>query len=142
LLIQISAERLAKISNKFIEGRLEMKRTYLTLLVFGLIAVIAAASAAHRSFASGRSKAAAPTEVKIDNFSFAPLKLTVSAGTTVRWTNRDDIPHTVVSEDNKTFKSEVLDTNQEFTHTFSKPGTYRYFCSLHPRMEAEIVVGE
>jgi plastocyanin len=142
LLIQIWAERPAEISNKFIEGRLEMKRAYLTLLVFGLVAVIAAASAAHRSFASGPSKPAAPTEVKIDNFSFAPLKLAVPAGTTVKWTNRDDIPHTVVSEDNKTFKSEVLDTNQEFTHTFSKPGTYRYFCSLHPRMEAEIVVGE
>lgn len=119
-----------------------MKRTYLALLTLGLIAVVGASAAAHRGSEGGASKATAPTEIKIDNFSFAPVKITVPAGTTVKWTNRDDIPHTVVSEDNKTFKSEVLDTNQEFTHTFSKPGTYRYFCSLHPRMEAEIVVGE
>lgn len=119
-----------------------MKRTYLVAFILCLIAIVGASAAAHRGSQSGASKAAAPTEIKIDNFSFAPVKMTVPTGTTVKWTNRDDIPHTVVSEDNKTFKSEVLDTNQEFTHTFRKPGTYRYFCSLHPRMEAEIVVGE
>jgi plastocyanin len=100
------------------------------------------AAAAHGGPANSASKASAPTEIMIDNFSFAPVKVTVPVGTTVQWTNRDDIPHTVVSEDHVTFKSQVLDTNQGFNHTFTKPGTYRYFCSLHPRMEAEIVVGE
>lgn len=78
-------------------------------------------------------------EVKIDNFSFTPSTVSVPAGTQVRWINRDDIPHTVVSED-KAFKSKALDTDDEFSYTFSKPGTYKYFCSLHPKMTATIIV--
>ena len=77
--------------------------------------------------------------VKIDNFSFSPATITVPVGTTVRWTNRDDIPHTVVSDD-KTFKSKALDTDEDFTYTFTKPGTYGYFCSIHPKMTAKVVV--
>ena len=79
------------------------------------------------------------TEVKIDNFSFSPATLEIKAGTTVTWTNADDIPHTVVSND-KVFKSKVLDTDQKFSFTFDKPGTYPYFCSLHPKMTAKVVV--
>jgi plastocyanin len=82
---------------------------------------------------------AANAEVKIDNFSFGPATLTVAAGTTVTWTNRDDIPHTVVSDD-KVFKSRVLDTDEKFSYTFSKPGTYPYFCSVHPKMTGKVVV--
>jgi plastocyanin len=82
---------------------------------------------------------AASAEVKIDNFSFSPATITVAAGTTVTWTNRDDIPHTVVSDD-KVFKSKVLDTDEKFSYTFSKPGTYPYFCSIHPKMTGKIVV--
>jgi len=78
-------------------------------------------------------------EVKIDNFSFSPAVLQIKAGTTVTWTNADDIPHTVVSND-KLFKSKVLDTEQKFSFTFDKPGTYPYFCSLHPKMTAKVVV--
>ena len=78
-------------------------------------------------------------EVKIDNFSFSPATLEIKAGTTVTWTNADDIPHTVVSND-KVFKSKVLDTDQKFSFTFDKPGTYPYFCSLHPKMTAKVVV--
>jgi plastocyanin len=78
-------------------------------------------------------------EVKIDNFSFGPAAITVPAGTTVTWTNRDDIPHTVVSDD-KVFKSKVLDTDEKFSYTFSKPGTYPYFCSVHPKMTGKVVV--
>jgi plastocyanin len=78
-------------------------------------------------------------EVKIDNFSFGPATLTVPAGTTVTWTNRDDIPHTVVSTDG-VFKSKVLDTDDKFSYTFSKTGTYPYFCSIHPKMTGKIVV--
>ncbi|HSY31671.1 MAG TPA: cupredoxin family copper-binding protein [Verrucomicrobiae bacterium] len=79
------------------------------------------------------------TEVKIDNFSFGPAELKVPVGTTVTWTNRDDIPHTAVSTD-KSFKSKVLDTDEKFSFTFSKPGTYEYFCSIHPKMTGKVVV--
>ncbi|HLZ93293.1 MAG TPA: cupredoxin family copper-binding protein [Candidatus Acidoferrum sp.] len=78
-------------------------------------------------------------EVKIDNFSFGPTSITVAVGTTVTWTNRDDIPHTVVS-DEKVFKSKVLDTDEKFSYTFTKPGTYAYFCSIHPKMTGKVVV--
>jgi len=79
------------------------------------------------------------TEVKIDNFSFGPATLTVPVGTTIVWTNRDDIPHTVVSTDG-VFKSKVLDTDEKFSFTFSKAGTYPYFCSIHPKMTGKVIV--
>jgi plastocyanin len=78
-------------------------------------------------------------DVKIDNFSFGPAALTVTVGTTVTWTNRDDIPHTVVNPD-KAFKSKVLDTDEKFSFTFSTPGTFTYFCSIHPKMTGTVVV--
>ena len=79
------------------------------------------------------------TEVKIDNFSFGPGTLAIPVGTTVTWTNRDDIPHTVVSTDG-VFKSKVLDTDEKFAYTFSKAGTYPYFCSIHPKMTGKVIV--
>ena len=79
------------------------------------------------------------TEVKIDNFSFGPATLTAPVGTTITWSNRDDIPHTVVSTDG-VFKSKVLDTDEKFSFTFSKSGTYPYFCSIHPKMTGKIIV--
>ena len=82
---------------------------------------------------------AATAEVKIDNFSFGPETLTVAVGTTVTWTNRDDIPHTVVSTDG-VFKSKVRDTDEKFSYTFTKAGTYPYFCSVHPKMTGKVVV--
>jgi plastocyanin len=85
----------------------------------------------------------ASAEVKIDNFSFSPANLTVAVGTTVTWINRDDIPHVVVSSDDpRAFKSKALDTDDKFSYTFTKPGTYNYFCSVHPKMTAKIVVSE
>jgi len=78
-------------------------------------------------------------EVKIDNFSFGPTELTVPVGTTVTWTNRDDIPHTVVSTEG-VFKSKGLDTDEKFYFTFSKAGSYPYFCSIHPKMTGKVVV--
>jgi len=78
-------------------------------------------------------------EVKIDNFSFTPQEIKVKAGTTVTWTNRDDIPHTVTSTDSL-FKSKTLDTDDKFTTTFAKPGTYPYFCSIHPKMTGKVIV--
>jgi plastocyanin len=86
-----------------------------------------------------QDKSAATAEVKIDNFSFGPAALTISVGTTVTWTNRDDIPHTVVSNDG-VFKSKVLDTDEKFSFTFSKAGTFPYFCSIHPKMTGKVVV--
>jgi len=84
--------------------------------------------------------AADQAEVTIDNFTFAPVTLTVPAGTTVKWVNRDDIPHTVVSDDKRTFKSKALDTDDSFSYTFTQPGTYTYFCSIHPKMTGQVVV--
>src|SRR4029450_2265478 len=78
-------------------------------------------------------------DLPIDNFSFSPGTATVAAGATVRWTNRDDVPHVVVSAD-RVFKSAVLDTDGQFSRRFDSPGTYKYFCSLHPVMTGEIVV--
>jgi plastocyanin len=90
--------------------------------------------------AAAQANAPKTVEIKIDNFSFGPMTLTVSSGTTVTWINNDDVPHTVVSEDTTTFKSNALDTGDKFSYTFAKPGKYPYFCSVHPKMMAEIVV--
>jgi plastocyanin len=89
-----------------------------------------------------RGVAAGPptADVKIDNFSFTPATLTVKVGTQVTWTNNDDIPHTVVSDDHTTFKSKVLDSDEKFTYTANKPGTYTYFCTIHPKMTGKLVV--
>ena len=82
---------------------------------------------------------AADVEVKIDNFAFAPERVTVKAGTAVAWINEDDIPHTVASS-TKLFKSKTLDTDDKYAFTFRTPGVYQYFCSLHPHMTGIIVV--
>jgi amicyanin len=79
------------------------------------------------------------TEIKIDNFSFTPPVLKVSPGTKVTWTNRDDIPHNIVSSEQK-FKSKPLDTDDAYSFTFNEPGTYQYFCGLHPKMVGKVVV--
>ena len=83
--------------------------------------------------------AAANAEVKIDNFSFGPQTVTVPVGATVIWINHDDIPHTVVSTDG-VFKSKVRDTDEKFSYTFTKAGTYPYYCTIHPKMTGKVVV--
>ncbi len=100
----------------------------------------ACAAALLLALASGLPAAARAAElaVKIDNFTFAPQAITVKAGTTVTWTNDDDIPHTVTSTGH--FRSRALDTGDKFTFTFTTPGTYEYFCSLHPHMQGSIIV--
>ena len=108
----------------------------MALTVMGLGGIVAE----HKSFAaSAQEKQSSSAEVKIDNFSFGPVAITVSVGTTVTWINRDDIPHTVVSTD-KVFKSKVLDTDEKFSYTFTKAGEYPYFCSIHPKMTGKVVV--
>jgi len=102
--------------------------TALAVAVFAVATALPAASA-H----------VAETEVKIDNFAFAPQRVVVKAGTTVIWINDDDIPHTVASSA-KLFKSNALDTKDKFSFTFTTAGAYEYFCSLHPHMTGTIVV--
>jgi plastocyanin len=113
-----------------------------------IVAVLAILSIAFGSLKIGHSSSIVnaqdkplTVEVKIDNFSFGPTTLTIPVGTTVTWTNRDDIPHTVVSTDDpKFFKSKVLDTDEKFSFTFTKAGTYPYFCSVHPKMTGKVIV--
>jgi plastocyanin len=102
------------------------------------IALAAAVLAAAPTFPAA-SVQAADTEVNIHNFTFAPQRTTVEAGTTVTWINDDDIPHTVASS-TKLFKSKPLDTEDKFSFTFTTPGSYEYFCSIHPHMTGAIVV--
>jgi plastocyanin len=77
--------------------------------------------------------------VGIKNFMFTPMTVTITQGTTVQWINLDDIPHTVV-EKTKAWRSPALDTNDTYTKTFDQPGTYEYFCGLHPQMVAKVIV--
>jgi plastocyanin len=91
------------------------------------------------SVAANAELSAAVASVKIDNFVFGPQTLTVPVGATVTWTNSDDIPHTSVSTEG-VFKSKVLDTDENFSYTFTKAGTYPYYCTIHPKMTGKIVV--
>ena len=89
----------------------------------------------------GWADTAAPASaVSIDNFTFGPQSVTVKAGTTVTWTNRDDIPHGIASANNAFAKSKALDTDDSYSFTFTTPGTYQYFCYIHPHMTGTIVV--
>ena len=80
-------------------------------------------------------------QVSIDNFTFTPQMLTVPAGSKVTWTNHDDVPHTATSSSKpRAFDSGTLDTDQKFTYVFNQPGTYAYFCAVHPHMTGQIIV--
>jgi plastocyanin len=94
----------------------------------------------HPTRAKGEAAASA-LEVRVDNFTFGPATLTVPVNSTVTWVNKDDLPHVVASNDG-VFKSKALDTEDKYSYTFSKPGTYAYFCSIHPKMVGKIVVQE
>ena len=89
--------------------------------------------------AYGAVAAQEANEIKIDNFVFNPPELTIAVGTTVKFVNHDDIPHSVVDK-NKAFRSKALDTDDSFTFTFANAGTYDYFCGLHPHMTGKIIV--
>jgi len=88
---------------------------------------------------NNQQTSSANVDVKIDNFSFGPQTITVPVGATVVWTNRDDIPHTSVSTEG-VFKSKVMDTDEKFSYTFTKAGTYPYYCTIHPKMTGKVVV--
>lgn len=117
-----------------------MRRTIsIVILTVALMIMIGAMGTSRRNLMVNAQQKPETTEVKIDNFSFAPGTLTVPVGATVTWTNRDDIPHTAVSTEGA-FKSKVMDTDEKFSYTFTKPGNYPYFCSIHPKMTGKIVV--
>jgi plastocyanin len=80
-----------------------------------------------------------PEQIVVKDFMFQPMALTVKAGATVTWSNKDDEPHTVKS-DTGLFRSGAIDTNESFRFKFDKPGTYHFTCSIHPRMTGTIVV--
>ncbi len=104
------------------------------------IGIFIARASVQRAVASDvPDQSASAAEVKIDNFTFQAPTITVSEGTQVTWINRDDIPHVVTSDD-KLFKSKALDTDEKFSYTFATPGTYHYFCSIHPKMTGEVIV--
>lgn len=103
------------------------------------VVIVAGMTILKRSVMAAENNAAAATEIRIDNFSFTPASITIPVGTEVHWKNNDDIPHTVVSNDH-TIKSKVMDTGDDFSYTFAKPGTYNYFCSIHPKMTAKVIV--
>jgi amicyanin len=110
-------------------------RTLAILSVIGVLSTICTTTAL-----AGRSNAPTKTvAIEIDNFKFGVASLEVVAGTTVTWTNRDDVPHTVTSS-TKAFKSPPLDTGEAFSYTFNDAGTFEYYCSLHPHMTGKIVV--
>jgi plastocyanin len=111
----------------------------IAVLVAALVTGMGTIATGQKNFGAGAQQKPETAEVKIDNFSFGPATLTVPVGASVTWTNRDDIPHTVVSTDG-VFKSKVLDTDEKFSFTFSKAGTYPYFCSIHPKMTGKVVV--
>jgi amicyanin len=118
-----------------------MRRGVSLQRLVGVLVCCLVATGSNKRLAAHAQEKPSTAEVKIDNFSFSPPTLTVVAGTIVTWTNHDDIPHTVVSTDDpKAFKSKVLDTDEKFSFTFSKPGTYAYFCSIHPKMTGKVVV--
>ncbi len=112
---------------------------FTTSLITAILLLVAGSPRAAARVTANDQPAGANAEVKIDNFVFGPQTITVRVGTTVTWTNKDDIPHTVVSTDG-VFKSKVRDTDETFSYTFDKAGTYPYFCSVHPKMTGKVIV--
>jgi plastocyanin len=113
-------------------ARFAISRAVIVAMLVGPIvgAMLAAASVAAQD---------ATNVITIDNFTFTPPELTVAVGTTVKWVNHDDIPHTVANKD-KAFRSQALDTDDSFSYTFASAGTFDYFCGLHPHMVGKVIV--
>jgi amicyanin len=116
-----------------------MKSGFVRSAVLGGLLGVLAGVAVMAAPIGATSTGAEETAVKIDNFTFTPQRVTVKVGTTVTWTNQDDIPHTVASA-TKAFRSKALDTDDKFSFTFTTAGVYDYFCSLHPHMTGTVVV--
>ena len=80
------------------------------------------------------------TQVRLEDYAFAPANIVVDAGTTVTWTNYDDVEHTVTSDEGDELDSELFGENETFSHTFDTPGEYAYHCSPHPNMRGLVTV--
>jgi plastocyanin len=141
----ISVERKISASGLTLDKReqLNMKRFLIILgtgaFVVALLAGLAILAGAQTPVSVSAAPPAAGAEIEINNFAFSPSTMTVPVGAQVTWTNKDEIGHNVVSSD-KTIKSQVLDTDEKFTFTFTQPGTFSYICTIHPRMKGTIVV--
>jgi plastocyanin len=128
----------------FIHGSKENPRTMKKKMSFAGFVIVISLSAAtvfipHPMQAKGEGAKAPAVEVQVDNFTFSPETLTVPVNSAVTWVNKDDVPHVIASNDGL-FKSKALDTDQKFSYTFTKPGTYPYYCTIHPKMVGRIVV--
>jgi len=116
-----------------------MKKLYVAGLVLAIPMTIALLMLLTPAHAKSEEAKAPSTEIKLDNFTFGPATLTVPVNSTVTWVNKDDIPHVIASNDGL-FKSKALDTDDKFSYTFTKAGTYPYYCSIHPKMQGKVVV--
>ena len=110
------------------------------VLILGLVVALMCYSVVRASTEAPAEQKPSEYQVNIQDFSFEPGTMSVPVGATVTWTNKDEEPHTVFSNDD-VFKSKALDTDEKFAFKFTKAGTYKYFCSVHPKMVATIVVG-
>ncbi|SAL68180.1 blue (type1) copper domain-containing protein [Caballeronia arvi] len=127
----VSPQYLRPLAGKF------LRKAAFALVVKGVISA-AIPSACAQEPVQQVAAANMPT-ISIDNFAFNQATITVPAGTKVTWVNHDDMLHTVADE-GKSFKSDPLDSGESYSHVFDKPGTYKYFCSLHPHMTGTVVV--
>ena len=114
------------------------RKLFVSTLAVALPLALSAVLLLHPTRARSEDKSSA-TEVRVDNFSFGPETLTVPVNSTVTWINKDDVPHVIASNDGA-FKSKALDTDDKYSFTFTKAGTYTYYCSVHPKMVGKIVV--
>jgi plastocyanin len=121
-------------------GDFQMKKQALsTSTTFAVLLAILAGGSAVTGYASSEQSKMAASEVSVDNFTFGPETITVAANSTVTWVNHDDVPHVIASTDGL-FRSKALDTDDKYSFTFAKPGTYQYFCTVHPKMVGKIIV--
>jgi plastocyanin len=113
-------------------ARLSISRAVIVAMLIGPVvgAMLAVAAVAAQDAAN---------VITIDNFTFTAPEMTVAVGTTVKWVNHDDIPHSVVNKD-RAFRSKALDTDDSFSYTFASAGTFDYFCGLHPHMVGKVIV--
>jgi plastocyanin len=115
------------------------RNLFISALIASLPLAIAALLILHPTRAQSEGASAPAMEVRVDNFTFGPETLTVPVNSTVTWVNKDDVPHVIASNDGL-FKSKALDTDDKYSYTFRKAGTYPYYCSIHPKMVGKIVV--
>jgi plastocyanin len=117
------------------------------MTAFTIIAISVSIAGPPYAKSPGDAKTSGPASqptsavVKIENFTFEPKELDIAVGTMVTWSNADDIPHTATSRDEPpAFDSGALDTDEKFSFTFTKLGTYAYYCKVHPHMRGVVVV--